>query len=253
MRRAKWAFFQLLLVSALATSPLRAEADPFVGQWKLVKQTDQMTVTKVGANTYGFDFGGGVETIVVNGTQQPASAGTTLSVAADGPNWRVVRTKGGRKILAATWTLSKNGKSLKDNYTAFSPDGSPSSANYVYERRAAGSGFAGRWLSVITPLGSEITLQVRHYESNGLSFAIPSLSNWIINANFDGKERPNAGASSSSSARRLSAHAVEITRKSKGKITQTRRFELSRDLKTLTMIVNTVGTDEPLIYIFERR
>jgi hypothetical protein len=43
--------FQFLLTACLATSPLSAQADPFVGQWKLIKLTDQMKVTKVGADT----------------------------------------------------------------------------------------------------------------------------------------------------------------------------------------------------------
>lgn len=243
--------FQVLMVVGLAMSPLRAETDPFVGQWKLIKGTDQMKVTKVGTNKFAFDFGGGAETIVLDGTQQPASAGTTLSVAADGPNWKIVRKKGSRRLIAATWTLSKNGNSLNDDFTAFNQNGSPSNAKYVYERRATGSGFTGMWVGMITPLGSDVMLQVRPYENNGLSFTIPS--RWIIKAKFDGKDRPNAGGGSALAARRLNAHAVEITRKSKGKITQTRRFDLSPDLKTLTMTAITAGANEPFIYVFERQ
>ena len=233
--------FQSLLVFCLATSPLRAETDPFVGQWKLVKLSDQMTVTKVDANKYAFDFGGGPETIVVDGTDQPASGGTTLSVTADGPNWKVVRKKDTRMLLTATWTLSKDGNSLNDDFTAFSQDGSPSNVKYVYARRAAGSGFAGRWVSVIATLNSAILLEVRPYESNGLSFIIPSQGQ-TLNANFDG-----------SSARRLNARSLEIVRKSNGKITQTRQIELSPDLKTLTMTVHVVGKDDPYVYVFERQ
>lgn len=243
--------FQVLMLIGLATSPLRAETDPFVGQWKLIKGTDQMSVTKVGANKFAFDFGSGSETIVVDGTEQPGIAGTTLSVTADGPNWKVVRKKGGRMLLATTWTLFNNGNSLKDDFTDYSQPGPSAKAVYLYERRAAGSGFAGRWVGQITPLGADVMLQVRPYGSNGLSFTIPS--RWIIKAKFDGKDHPNAGAGSALSARRLNAHAVEIIRKSKGKITQTRQIELSTDLKILTMTVDTVGTKEPYTYVFERQ
>ena len=244
--------FQMLLVAGLATSPLRAETDPFVGQWKLVKLTDQMSVTKVGANTFAFDFGGGAETIVVDGTEQPGIAGTILSVTADGPSWKVVRKKGGRMLLTATWTLSKDGNSLNDDFADLSQGGSPSNAKYLYERKAAGAGFAGRWVGQITPLGSDILLQVRPFESDGLSFVIPSFGNWIINANFDGKAHRSAGADSVLTARRPNARDVEIVRTSKGKVTQTRQLELSPDLKTLKMTVNTLGSDQPLIYVFER-
>jgi spermidine/putrescine-binding protein len=211
-----------------------------------------MKVTKVGANTYAFDFGGGAETIVVDGTDHPGSAGTTLSVAADGPNWKVIRKKDGRMLLTATWTLSKDGNSLNDDFTSFGQDGSPSNVKYVYERRAAGSGFAGTWVSSTAAVNSVIILQVRPYGSNGLSFIIPSQGQ-TLNVNFDGKDYPNADADSASSARRLNAHAVEIIRKSKSKITQTREIKLSPDLKTLTMTVYLAGKDEPYIYIFERQ
>lgn len=244
--------FQCVLVACLATSPLWAQTDLFVGRWKLLKLTDQMKVTKVGANKYAFDFGGVVETIVVDGTDQSASAGTTLSVAADGPNWKVIRKKGSRMLLTATWTLSKDGKSLKDDFTAFGQDGSPSNVKYVYERRAVGSGFAGTWVSVTAALNSVIMLQVRPYESNGLSFIMPSQGQ-TLNVNFDGKDYPKAGAGSASSARRLNARAVEIIRKSKGKIAQTEQINLSPDLKTLTMTVHLVGKDEPYLYVFERQ
>lgn len=243
--------FQFALVACLATGPLWAQTDPFVGQWKLVKLTDQMTVTNLGANKYAFDFGGDAETIVADGTDQPANAGTTLSVAANGPNWKVIRKKGSRTLLSATWTLSKDGNLLTDDFTVFGQNGSPSNIETVYERKAVGSGFAGTWLSMTTALNSVIMLQVRPYESNGLSFIIPSQGQ-TINVNFDGKDYLNADTGSSSSAQRLNARAVEIIRKSKGAITRT-QMNLSPDLKTLTMIVRTVGKDEPKTYVFERQ
>lgn len=159
-------FFQFVLVLGLGTSPLCAQADPFVGQWKVVKLTDQMTVTNVGANKYSFDFGGGTETIVADGTDHSASAGTTLSVARDGPNWKVIRSKGGRTLLTATWTLSADDNSLKDDFTAFGQDGSPTNVKYVYERRATGSGFAGTWVSTTAAVSSGLMLEVRPYEHN---------------------------------------------------------------------------------------
>jgi len=243
--------FLLLLLACLATSPLRAQTDPFVGQWKLSKLADQMKVTKVGANTYAFDFGGGVETIAVDGTDRPGSAGTTLSVATDGPNWKVVRKKGSHTLIAATWALSKDGNVLTDDFTSFSQDGSPSRVTYVYERKAPGLGFAGTWVSTTLAASSAVVLQVRPYESNGLSFMIPSAAQ-TLNVIFDGKYYAAAPAGSALLGRRLSARAVEITRTFKGKIAQTRQIELSPDLKQLTMTVHLAGKDAPNIYVFER-
>jgi hypothetical protein len=240
-----------LLVSCLAASPLRAETDPFLGQWTLSKLADQMKVTKVGTKTFAFDFGGGAETIAVDGTEQPAGAGTTLSVGSDGPNWRVVRKKDGRVLLTATWSLSDKDNVLKDVFTSFDKNGSPSTVTYRYERRAPGSGFAGTWVSTILAASSAILLQVRPYESNGLSFVIPS-QDQTTNVILDGKYHAT-GPDGSAMGRRLSARAVEILRKSNGKITQTRLIELSPNLKTLTMTVHLAGKDAPNVYEFERK
>ncbi|MFZ0007647.1 MAG: hypothetical protein WAK94_05360 [Steroidobacteraceae bacterium] len=237
--------FRLLLVAGLLTGTSWAANDPFVGQWKLnpsrSKLTDEMKVTKVGHNKYSFDLGGGSpETVVVNGTDQPGNAGSTLSVAAEGPNWKVIRKTGGRMSITATWTLSKDGNSLTDDFTSFDQDGSPSSVKYVYRRTAAGSsGFAGTWVSTSEVVNSVFTLQISPYESDGLSFAG---AGGTTNVKFDGK-----------SARRLSASALERIQRYKGKITQTKQYKLSSDLNTLTITARTVGHTAPNIFVFERQ
>lgn len=246
----------LLLCSILVGGASWMADDPFVGQWKLVKLTDEMKVTSVGANTYAFDFGGGpsaVETIAVDGTDQPGVAGTTLSVAPIGPNWKVVRKQSGRTLVTAHWSLSHNGDTLRDNFTAFGADGSPTTVDYVYERRAAGSGFAGTWVSTIATLNGDITLQVRAYENDGLTLITRGPSQHdTTNLTFDGTDHPGASAGSVSSARRLNARAVEIVRKANGKITQTRQMTVSANLRTLTLTVHIAGENEPRVYIFER-
>lgn len=141
--------FQLLLITFLATGALWAADDPFVGQWKLnpsrSKIADVMKVSHVDANKYAFDLGAGNETIVTDGTDQPGYSGTTLSVTVEGPNtWKVVRKQKGRVLLTGIWTLSKDGSTLRDHFTAFATNGSPSTVlDYVYKRRADGSGFVG--------------------------------------------------------------------------------------------------------------
>lgn len=249
--------FQLLLVAGLAASALWAANDPFVGQWKLTKYNDVMKVTNADANKYTFNFGGGDETIALDGTDQPGYSGTTLAVTAEGPNtWKVVRKQNGRMLLTATWNLSEDGNTLRDHYTEFAPNGSPSTADYVYKQTAKGPGFTGRWESMIEPLNEVIMLQVRPYEGDGLSFIIPSEKE-TTNLKLDGKDYPKAGSDPSKvsvlSSRRMNARTVEITNKRNGKITDTRQFQLSSDLKTLTMTVHTAGNDEPAVYVFERQ
>jgi hypothetical protein len=237
--------FPMMLVVGLVTDPSWAANDPFVGQWKLDPSrstlTDEMVVTKVGKDKYAFNFGGGQpETIVVDGTDQPGIAGTTLSVAAEGPAWKVIRKKDGRMLITGTWTLSKDGSSLTDDFTMIGQDGSPSNIKYVYQRTAGGqSGFAGTWVSKSEAVNSVFTIQIRPYEDDGLSVTTPS---GTTNMKFDGQ-----------SARRPNANTVEIVHTSEGKITDTKRFKLSPDLKTLTISTHTGDRTAPTILVFARQ
>jgi len=235
----------LLLAAGLVTSTSWAANDPFVGKWKLnpslSELTDEMRVTKVGQDKYEFDLGGGKpETIVVDGTDQPGIAGTTLSVTPDGPRWRVIRKKDGRTFITATWTLSEDGDSLTDDFTSFDQDGSSSNVKYVYKRKAGDrSGFAGNWISTSEVVNSVFTIQIEPYEDGGLAVTTPG---GTTNMKFDGK-----------SARRLNASALEVTKESQGKITQTQQFKLSKDLKTLTITTRTVGRTAPTVLVFDRQ
>jgi len=253
--------FELLLVACLGTGALWAANDPFVGEWKLnparSKLTDQMKVESVGANKYVFDFGGGSETIVVDGTDQPGNFGSTLSVTVEGPDtWKVIRKKDGRMLITATWKLSKDGNTLTDDFTGIEPNGSTFNLNYVYKRTAGSSGFAGTWESTSETVNSVFVLQVRPYEGDGLSFIDPSEEE-TKNVKFDGKDYPNLGPNvvpgSASSVRRVNERTLEMTDKIDGKVMDAQQIELSSDLKTLTMTVHTVGRSEPNILVFERQ
>jgi len=234
--------FCLVLIAALMTTPLPAQTDPFVGRWKLTKLTDQMTVAKVGAHTYLFNFeGGGPEKIVVDGTYQRGIGGTVLSITPEGPNWKIERKQNGHKLLSAIWTLSKERNSLTDNFTSFDKNGTPSNVKLVYARAAAGPGFTGTWVSQSAAIGSVTILEIRPYKGNGLSLIVPS-EELRVNLTFDGKK-----------ARRVDARTFEITRKANGKITQTEAYMVSSDLKTLTRAVHVVRESQPLITVFERQ
>jgi hypothetical protein len=251
--------FRFLLVAYPLTATLWAATDPFVGDWKLnpsnSKLVDHMKVESLGDNKYAFDFGGGPESIVVNGTDQNGAFGTMLSVTVEGPDtWKVVRKKDGRMLLTANWKLSQDGNTLTDNYTEFGPNGSPSTVNYLYNRTTAGAGFAGTWETTM-PMTSSFVLQIRPYEGNGLSFVRSPQE--TRNLKLDGKDYPVEGSGvppgSTSSARRVDQRTLEITDKVNGKVTRTDRRELSPDLKTLTRTVRPVGQRDPAIFVFERQ
>jgi hypothetical protein len=259
LRRTFWS----LLIACLVTGTVWAANDPFVGKWKVnpskSKLNDEMKVEVAGANRYAITFAPGfVDTIVADGSDQPALSGTTLSITVKGPNsWVVIRKQEGRTLLTGNWTLSEDGRTLNDAYTEYAPDGSKSLfLPYVYERTAGSSGFVGTWDSDSEKVKAGIELQVELYEGDGLS-----LNGRDVEMNkkmkFDGSDYPDpdqrGDASAASSGRRVNQRRLEITDKFKGKISSTRQIELSTDGKTLTMTVSLLGQSRPKsVFVFDR-
>jgi len=266
--------FRLLLVACLVTSSKGAANDPFAGKWKVnpskSKLYDEFKVEAAGANRYTFTFGPGqVDTVVADGSDQPALGGTTFSITVKGPNnWEVVRKKEGRTLLRAHWTLSEDGKTLNDAFTQYLPDGTtlfseplPNGSTlflpYVYERTAGNSGFLGTWDSESAKVKTGMELQIQPYDGDGLSFK-RSDEEIVKKIKLDGNDYPDVDPNgvdkgTASSGRRVNERTLEITYKSKGKITATRRIELSTDLKTLTMTEPLAGQSRPKsILVFDR-
>jgi len=251
----------ILAPVCVATSVAWAPVDPFIGTWKLVPSKaslpDEMKVQSKGGNTYAFDFGGGTETIVVDGSDQPGLGGTLLSVRAEAPDtWIVRRKKGSRLLLNATWKLSSDGNTLTDYYRQFDPDGSTQSMDYIYQRTGGGSGFAADWQSNKVTINSPFVLEVKDFQGDGLTIVDP-LEQRTKNLKFDTKdnlpnEGPNAGRGASSSLRRVAEHTLVVTDEYDGKVRVTEEFVLSTDLKTLTMTVHIAGADKPDVLVFER-
>jgi hypothetical protein len=265
---------QLLLVVCLVTSSGWAADDPFVGKWRVnpskSKLNDEMQVENAGANRYAFNLGpGAVDTVVADGSDQPAMSGTTLSITVKGPNsWEVVRKMKGRVLIRAHWTLSEDGKAINDAFTQYLPDGTtlfsqplPDGSTlflpYVYQRTAGNSGFLGTWDSESAKVKAGIELQVLSYEGDGLSLK-RSDEEMVNRIKLDGNNYPDlapngADGGAAYSGRRVNARSLEITYKFKGKITGTRQIELSTDLKVLTMTERLVGQSRPKsILVFDR-
>jgi hypothetical protein len=250
----------LLLAAGLLPGTLWAANDRFVGDWKLnpsrSKLTDVMKVESLGANKYTFNFGGGPETIVVDGTDQTGHYGTTLSVASEGGTWKVIRKRNGQMIVSATWNLSEDGSTLTDHFTSFTPNGSAYNLDYEYKRKAGGSGFEGEWVSTSETVNSVVLMQVRPYERDGLAFIDPSVQ-VTRNVKFDGRDYPNLGPNvapgSTSSLRRVNERTLEMTSKINGQLLYTQQIEISSDSNTLTMTRYIVGESETNIRVFERQ
>jgi hypothetical protein len=251
-----------VLALGLATSMAWAAESPFIGEWKLdpskSRMPDEMKVESKGGNKYAFDFGGGAETIVVDGSDQPGGyGGTLLSVKAEAPDtWIVERKKDGRLLLKGTWKLSKDGSTLTDYFREFESDGSTLSMDYVYQRTGGGSGFAADWQSIKETMNSPFLMQVKEFQGDGLSLITPS-EHETKNLKLNGKDYPNQGPNanpgSSSSTRRVDEHNLVMTDRASGKVTDTEEIGLSDDLKTLTITVHVAGRDKPNVMVFERK
>jgi hypothetical protein len=254
MRRTALVCFAFAAV--LLNQPASAASDPFVGKWRLdlprSKIVDDFQVKALGSNRYAFNFEGApTETVVADGSDQPGLPGTTLAVKArDAHHLSVVRKQDGRVIVSANWTLSRDGRTLRDDFTSLQPDSSKSTTHYLYKRLSGGSGFAGAWESTTPPNGLKIELEIQPYGSNGLRFVSPGSDKRVT---FDGRDYPVADNSDGQtmSGRRHARRALDYMEKTHGKITRTRHFAVSRDGRTLTETVN-LGQTHPTIFVFAR-
>ena len=248
-----------LLAGFLLTGTLWAEGDPFAGQWKMnpAKSTmvDEMKVDRAGGNRYDFDLGGGiVETIAVDGTDQPGLFGTTLAVTAEATDkWRVVRKKDGRAMLNAIWTLSGDGATLTDDYTELDSKGAPTfHVLYKYRRTGGGSGFAGDWVSTSQPTDS-VEVEIEAWEGDGLSLIRRGVTRHV---KFDGKDYAAEGANLPSgyttAGRRVDARTVELTDHIGDQLRDTQEMTVSADGKTMTVTVRSAGRTRPNVLVFER-
>jgi hypothetical protein len=256
MHKSVFLFLSLACLTAVAA---RAATDPMVGDWKLNPQksklVDEMKVASIGGNKYSFDFGAAQpEIIVVDGTDQPGMPGTTLAVTPAQDNWIVVRKKGGRVLLKATWTLSKDGNQLQDDYTEFAENGPTTHVVYLYNRKGPGERFAGDWVSTSQQIDTVYVMNVRPYEGAGLSLGIPA-EGYTKNVTFDGRDHPDPGSQNGrvTSARRVNERTVELTEKRGDKVVRTQEIGISEDGKTLTMTLRVPARTDPTVLVFDRQ
>jgi hypothetical protein len=243
--------------SAVAAPAFWTANDPFVGKWKLdiSRSTivDDMRVDALGPKRFAFIFEGGPrETIVADGTDQPGLTGTTLAVKAeDARNLTVVRKQDGRITVSAHWKLAPDGRSLRDSFTGFRPDGSKVTVDYLYKRMSGSTGFAGDWESTTKPADLSVEFAIEPYDNEGFSFVSSASTK---NVTFDGREHAARGTKDGStfSGRRRGARAMEYTEMTGGKIERQRRFEVSSDGRTLTETLHIAGQAIPDVLVFAR-
>ena len=196
----------------------------------------------------------------MDGTDQPGSGGSLLSVRAEAPDtWIVKRTRGGKVVINATWKLSSDGTTLTDYYRQFEADGSTTSLDYVYRRIGGGSGFAGDWQSIKETVNSPYLLEVKALPGDSLSIADPverRTKHLALDGQADSTDSaaaaPNAGGGVTSSLRRVNEQTLVVTDEVNGKTAVTEEFVLSADRQQLTMTVHASSLKRPYVLVFER-
>jgi hypothetical protein len=189
-------------------------------------------------------------------TSRAGYGGTLLSVKAEAPDtWIVQRKKDGRLMVKATWKLSKDGRTLRDDFRQWGSSGRMASTDFVYRRTGRGSGFAGDWRSIKETMNTPFPLHVKAFQDDGLSFTT-AVDNKTQNVRFDGKDYPDEGPfvapGAASSVQRVDARTLVITDKAGGKVMDTKAVGLSADLKTLTVTTHYPGSDKPTVWVFKR-
>ncbi len=251
----------ILPAVCLATAMTASAQKQFIGQWTLdsskSRTPDEMKIQSQGDNKYSFDFGGGAETIIADGTDQPGNRGTQLSAKQEAPDtWIIERKKDGQLMLRATWKLSSDGSTLTDYYRQFQPDGSTLSLDYVYQRTGPGSGFAADWQSIKETRNTPLSMEVKAYEGDGLSFITGSQQR-TENVKFDNRNYPedpsNTAQGATIAARRVDKHNLIIVHMLNEKLIGTENINLSDDLKTLTMTMHFADSNKPRVMVFQRQ
>jgi hypothetical protein len=247
----------------LCAAPLAlGEDDSFVGKWKFNPDKSQLNgltykVGEAGADQYTFTFGDDIETLTL-GKEHVTKFGDTWLITQSGPNaWKWVQKRDGKVTSDAMWTVADDGATSTYVGTETRPDGSTSHGETKLKRTAGGtSGLIGTWESTEIKVGSSTVIEMAKWEGNGYSMKSPAYQG-KTDFKLDGKdytpEGPRVGKGTTVSGKAVDAHTMELTYKLKGKTTETDRWELSADGKTLTDTINFSGESKPEIDVYERQ
>jgi hypothetical protein len=252
-----------VLAGALIGTAMYGADDPFVGKWVLDKKATQLApihegIEDLGGNRFKIveSNGTSINTVVADGTDQPANFGRTLSIKPQSEKaWRVVWKVNDRVQDEAVWAVSPDGQTLTMIGTAHFPGGGTNNFHRVWKRLSGTDGFVGTWEDVDPYQGSVPTLELRPYDNGGLSFYYPRVGKVLQNIKFDGKEYPDltdASSFSTSSGKRTNSHAFHIDDKFKGEVVDTQEFSFTPDGKTLTVKVTQTKNAETDVFVYNR-
>jgi hypothetical protein len=247
----------------LCVAPLiRAADESFVGKWKLNPDKSQLNgltykVEDAGSNQYKFVFGDDTETVSLDGKPNKTKYGNDWTVTKSGPNgWHWVTKRNGKTISDAMWTVSDDGATSVYVSTETRPDGSTSHDETKLRRTAGTSGLVGTWESTEIKIGAPYHIELAVWDKDGYSMKSPVYKG-EADFKLDGKDYtpkgPRVAKGTTISGKKIDDRTMELTYKLNGKTTETDRWELSADGKTLTDTINYPGVDKQEVDVFERQ
>jgi hypothetical protein len=251
-------FFALL--SVINASALAAD-DSFVGKWKLNPDKSQLTglqykIEDAGGGQYRFVFGDDIETLTLDGKGHVTKFGDTWSIKTTGPSsWESTFKRDGKLTSKAKWSISEDGQTFSSTEENMRPDGSTGRIEAIFKRTDGTSGLAGSWESTSVKIMSPLAIEIAKWQGDGYSRISPAFKEHL-NFKLDGKEYtpsgPRVAKGTTVTASKIDDHNIELTYKLKGKTTETDKWELSADGKTLTQTITYAGVSKPEVDVYDR-
>ena len=135
------------------------------------------------------------------------------------------------------------------------PDGSIGRAQATFKRTGGTSGLVGTWETTSVKVLSPSSIELAKWQGDGYSLINPVYKQ-RLDFKLDGKAYTPAGPrvakGTTISARKIDDHNIELTYKLKGKTTETDRWKVGADGKTLTQTLTYSGVSKPEIDVYNR-
>ena len=251
-------FFALL--SLVSASALAAD-DSFVGKWKFDPDKSQLTgldykIEDAGGGKYNFIFGDDVENMTLDGKGHVTKFGDTWSIKTTGPSsWESTTKRDGKVTSKSKWVISEDGQTFTSQDENMRPDGSTGKSEATLKRTGGTSGLAGSWESTAVKIMSPTGIEITKWQQDGYSRISPAFKE-RLNFKLDGKDYtptgPRVAKGTAVIAKKIDDNNIELTYKLKGTTTETDKWELSADGKTLTQTVTYAGVSKPEVDVYNR-
>lgn len=258
----KTCILALIASLSLISGSAFAADNSFVGKWKFNPDKSQLTgldykIEDAGDGKYRFIFGDDVETMTLDGKGHVTKYGDTWSIKATGPNsWESTMKRDGKVTTTSKWAVSEDNQTFTSVEENKRPDGTTGRSEATFKRTGGTSGLAGSWESTSVKVLSPTSMEIAKWKGDGYSLINPAYKQHL-NFKIDGKEYtptgPRVATGTTVTAEEVDKHSMELTYKLKGKTTETDRWELAADGKTLTDSIIYPGVTKQEVDVFDRQ